>query len=138
MSRFVAHGVEWPDGGVTLRAGGTDRSYGDMRTAVAVAGGLTAVVTWMTGDCRNLPRPKFDHPLRLAPMDLAIVRCLAAGLDQAQTAKRVGVCRKTVSNKMTAVQRKVGADTPTAAVLVVVLAGLVDLNEPLDLALIAR
>lgn len=132
LPKFVAYGVEWPDGHVTLRTGDSELGYADIAHAVAVAGGLTAQVSWARVDRRDLPVPKFSGPVRLTATELRILRCLASGRTRRQIATMLGVHPSTVSNNYCRIALKLGTDTPAASMLVAVLAGLVDLNEPLD------
>lgn len=130
--RFVAHGVRWPDGYVTLRSGNSELRYESLDIALRVGAGPGAVVQWLSADPRNLPVPNLVGAEKLTATERRVLRCTAGGLNRSEAGEMLRISPTTVSNLLGKIGGKLGTSTPAESSVVGVLGGLIDLRKPLD------
>lgn len=69
-----------------------------------------------------------ESALRLTERELVVLGCAAEGLSTTQTAARLGISRQTVKNHTSHVLQKLRVDDRTAAVVIALQRGWLDLH----------
>jgi DNA-binding CsgD family transcriptional regulator len=131
--KFIADGIEWPDGHVTLRDGnGNERGYLSIHVALNIGVGPGASLEWISTDPRNLPFVDTSGFAELTSTEQRALLCTAQGLNRDEAGTQMGISRETVSNLLIKISKNLGTGSAAHSSVVGVLGGLIDLRTPLD------